>query len=306
MKRELFGFCDASEKAYAGMVYLRSTDTEGHHHVTLVVAKTKVAPIRRISLPRLELCGAVILTRLVKQSREVLGIRLEDVHLWTDSTIVLAWLSCNPRRLKTYVANRVTEITDAIPPSRWRHVRSEDNPADCASRGLLPSQLTVHDLWWDGPPWVSLNHEEWPQRDSSNGEPDVTEEVIACVSTPTESVVSLKNYSSYNRPVRVVVWIKRFVSNCSTRGGRVTSPHLTVEELGNAEVYILKHAQMDDFQNELNLSNSGNNLPKNSKLLPLHPYVDNNGSLRVKGRLEHSSLPDFTKHPIIYCQLHTL
>ena len=146
VKRELLGFCNASEKAYTGVIYLRSTDTEGHHHVTLVVAKTKVAPIRRISLPRLELCGAVILARLVEQSREVLGIPLEDVHLWTDSTIVLAWLSCNPRRLKTYVANRVTEITDAIPPSRWRHVRSEDNPADCASRGLLPSQLMVHDF----------------------------------------------------------------------------------------------------------------------------------------------------------------
>ena len=164
----------------------------------------------------------------------------------------------------------------------------------------------VHDLWW-GPPWVSLNHEEWPQRDSSNGEPDVTEEVIACVSTPRkspESVVSLKNYSSYNRPVRVVAWIKRFVSNCSNPGGRVTSPHLTVEELGNAEVYVLKHAQMDDFQNELNLINSGNNLPKNSKLLPLHPYLDNDGLLRVKGRLEHSSLPDFTKHPIILSATH--
>ena len=62
-------------------------------------------------------------------------------------------------------------------PLRWRHVRSEDNPADCASRGLLPSQLMVHDLWWDGPPWVSLDHGEWPQQDSSNGEP-ITEEHV--------------------------------------------------------------------------------------------------------------------------------
>ena len=303
VKRELLGFCDASEKAYAGVVYLRSTDTEGQHHVALVVAKTKVAPIRRILLPRLELYGAVILTRLVEQSREVLGIPLEDVHLWTDSTIVLAWLSCNPRRLKTYVANRVTEIADAIPPSRWRHVRSEDNPADCASRGLLPSQLMVHDLWWDGPPWVSLNHEEWPQRDSSNGEPDVTEEVIACVSTPRkspESVVSLKNYSSYNRPVRVVAWIKRFASNCSNPGGRVISPHLTVEELGNAEVYVLKHAQMDDFQNELNLITSRNNLPKNSKLLPLHPYLDNDAGERQIGAFITSRFHEASDHIVSY------
>ena len=114
-----------------------------------------------------------------------------------------------------------------------------------------------------------------------------TQEVIACVSTTRkspESVVSLKNYSSYNRPVRVVAWIKRFVSNCSTPGGRVTSPHLTVE----MQRPISQHTQMDDFQNELNLIKSGSNLPKNSNLLPLHQYVDNDGLLQVKGRLEHS------------------
>ena len=111
-------------------------------------------------------------------------------------------------------------------------------------------------------------------------------------------MVSLKNYSSYNRPVRVIAWMKRFVSNCLTPGGRVTSPHLTVEELGNAEVYVLKHAQMDDFQNELNLIESGSKQPKNSKL---HPY---GWTTMEKGRLEHSSLPDFTKHPIILSATH--
>ena len=119
---------------YAGAVYLRSTGAKGCNHVTLIISMTKVAPIRRISILRLELCGAVIAP--------------EDVYMRIDDTIVLAWLSGNPRKLKTYEANRVTEITDDIPPSRWRHVRSEDNPAYCASRGLLPSQLMEHHLWW--------------------------------------------------------------------------------------------------------------------------------------------------------------
>ena len=144
---QIHGFSDASEDAYAGVVYLRMVDSAGAVHTSLVVSKTKVSPIKRLSIPRLELCGAQVLARLLHYVKEIFQVRLSEVYAWTDSTIVLNWLTGNPRRFKTYVGNRVSEIVDRIPPNRWSHVASADNPADCASRGIFPSELLDHELW---------------------------------------------------------------------------------------------------------------------------------------------------------------
>ena len=144
---ELHGFCDASEDAYAGVVYLRSQDRRANVYISLVISKTKVAPIKRLTIPRLELCGANLLAQLLHHTRQALSIPTEYVFAWTDSAIVLNWLVGNPRRFKTFVGNRVSRIMQLIPPDRWNHVRSPENPADCASRGLLPSELVNHDLW---------------------------------------------------------------------------------------------------------------------------------------------------------------
>ena len=102
---QLHGFCDASEDAYAGVIYLRLTDLDGNVHVSLVIAKTKVAPIKRLTIPRLELCGANLLAQLLNHAKEVFHLSLRDIYAWTDSTIVLNWLSGNPRRFKTFVGN---------------------------------------------------------------------------------------------------------------------------------------------------------------------------------------------------------
>ena len=161
--KQLHGYSDASEAAYAGVVYLRLVDTTGCIHVSLVMAKTKVAPIKRLSIPRLELCGALLLAQLLHHCQTVFDLSLRDVFAWTDSTIVLNWLEGSPRRFKTFVGNRVSLITDLIPPSRWGHVEGSQNPADCASRGLLPSEVLSHDLWWSGPPWLHLGMHCWPK-----------------------------------------------------------------------------------------------------------------------------------------------
>ncbi len=134
---QIHGFCDASEIAYAGVVYIRMTDTQDNTHVSLVMAKTKVAPIKRQTIPRLELCGAHLLSKLLRHVKEIFNVPMHDTFAWTDSTIVLCWLN---GRFKTFVGNRVSFIMDQISPDRWSHVSSSDNPTDCASRGLfLPS-----------------------------------------------------------------------------------------------------------------------------------------------------------------------
>ena len=152
---ELRGFADASERAYAGVVYLRVVDTDGTIRNQLITAKTKVAPLKGISLPRLELCAATLLTRLATLTCKSLELENIAVHLWSDSTITLAWIQGHPSRWKTYVANRVSEIQLTLPNAHWHHVCSQDNPADCASRGLSPNQLPDFDLWWTGPSWLT-------------------------------------------------------------------------------------------------------------------------------------------------------
>ncbi len=112
-------FCDASEDAYAAVVYFRLTDSKGRVHISLVIAKTRVAPIKRLMIPRLELCGAQLLAHLLLHVKDLFNLSFSDIHAWTDSTIVLSWLIGNPRRFKTIVGNRVSDIMDCIPPDRW-------------------------------------------------------------------------------------------------------------------------------------------------------------------------------------------
>ena len=109
---ELHGFCDASESAYAAVSYIRAIDSTGHPLISLVA---KVVPIKRLTIPRLELRGALVLARMLHHLRSLLNIPLGKVHAWTDSTIVLCWMREKPRQLKTFVGNRIAEIVELIP-----------------------------------------------------------------------------------------------------------------------------------------------------------------------------------------------
>ena len=129
---QLHGFSDASELAYAGVVYLWMVHANGDVHTSLVMSKTKVAPIKRLTIPQLELCGAHLLAQLLHHCKEVFHLPPDEVFAWSDSTIVLNWL-VGSRRFKTYVGNRVSRIVELIAPEHWNHVEGTQNPADCAS-----------------------------------------------------------------------------------------------------------------------------------------------------------------------------
>ncbi|XP_029161712.1 uncharacterized protein LOC114933354 [Nylanderia fulva] len=138
---ELHGFSDASTKAYAAAVYIRVVTVDGMVSVNLLAAKSKVAPVKVMSVPRLELSAAQLLARLIHFIREALDFREVNVYCWTDSTITLAWLSRPSTTWKTFIANRVADIHTLLPDIPWRHVPTKENPADCASRGISPTTL---------------------------------------------------------------------------------------------------------------------------------------------------------------------
>ena len=161
LKSELHSFSDASEDTYAAVVYLRVVYRKKSPSLALVVAKTKVALLKNLSIPRLELCGAQLSAKLLNKVRTSLKVNLQDTYAWSDSTIVLYWLDGNPKRFKTFVGNRISAILELL-PTRWRYVPADSNPADCASRGLMPKELMAHSLWWEGPQWLQIEPPEYP------------------------------------------------------------------------------------------------------------------------------------------------
>ncbi|GFU85713.1 integrase catalytic domain-containing protein [Trichonephila clavipes] len=151
----LNGFCDASTKAYAAVVYLKSKQ-----EIHLVSAKTRVAPIRQLTIPRLELCGAQLLAELISVIQKALRIRPAECFLWTDSTIVLSWLMKPPIKENIFVKNRITKILNLTSTDEWHHIPGKINPADCATRRLSPQQLMNADYWWKGPDWINNDLKE--------------------------------------------------------------------------------------------------------------------------------------------------
>ncbi|CAG7832763.1 unnamed protein product [Allacma fusca] len=229
----LIGFSDASEVASAALVYVRSLDADGNYNVKLVAAKTNLAPLKQISLPRLELTGAVLLVRLMENVAAAFLTKPESMLAYSDSTIVLAWIKGHPKQWDTYVANRVSIIQEFLPHERWRHVPGIQNPADCASRGITSVDLISHPLWWEGPEW--LKQSDFPEFEI---EPITDESLLEArrkviVHHIITDLEILHRLSSLTKLQRITAYCKRFAQNC-----RLPKQERTYNFLSSNEIHL--------------------------------------------------------------------
>ncbi|XP_052744237.1 uncharacterized protein LOC128199305 [Bicyclus anynana] len=296
----LHGFCDASEKGYAAAVYLRTVNANGEVSVHLVLAKSKVAPIRtRLTIPKLELSGATLLARLLNHVRATMAslVELTEVVAWSDSEIVLCWLRASPHNLEVFVANRVSQIQNSETTLLWRHVPGEMNPADCASRGCEGSFLVDHPLWW-GPAWLTRSESSWPQNRFSDPEPlpCLRVGVVEDLSPPTYEFL-LERYSSFEKLIGVTGWIRRFHHNSRTPQTKIRTPVLSPIERKEALLFWVRLIQAEHFSAEIQKLKAGSGLK--GSLARLNPFVDPDGILRVGGRLRNANLPYGARHPLL-------
>ena len=295
--KQIHGFSDASEKGYSAVVYIRILYSDSTVSISLMAAKTKVAPIKRETILRLELSGALLLAKLLDSVKTTLNFSLSKIYAWSDSKIVLAWLDGSPHRLQAYVANHVSQIMELLPSSVWHHVPTATNPADCASRGMLPQDLLHHSLWWDGPPWLLLEPTAWPVSPKEVAS-ESHSEACAFVTT-TLSFNFLEKFSTLRKLRRVLACVYRFINNSHKKLSNNINSTLSVDELILSLHVLIALSQNEYFSAELFDLQKGKDVSVNSSLSMLRPYLDSEGVNRVGGRLRKSHLRHAQRHPVI-------
>ena len=314
---ELHGFSDASSIAYGACIYLVTKGTANTpNKSTLVIAKSRVGPIQPLTIPRMELQAAVMLAKLMDQTLHSLPVRMSRIICYSDSTIVLAWIKTPHENLKMYCANRILQIQKLTKQMEWQYVNTKENPADIVSRGCSAAQLKDHKLWFQGPARILLpspNHQMINYQDVFE-QSEFQRELKPIMSTSLLTTGYHDNFekliyskSNFRKLQRVVGYLLRFIHNAKLKiqrnkglEGLSPSPKnqppliLTAAERRQALLAITKYVQHQEFPSQIKKLKAGQSLA-NDKLKNLSLILDNEGILRVGGRLQHLNTDDVDK-----------
>ena len=295
-KIDLHVFSDASETAYGAVVYLRTTDIAGDVHLAFVLARSRVAPRKQQSIPRLELCAALVGAQLARMVKEELTLPLSEMFLWSDSMTVITWLQSQSCRYKVFVGTRVSEIQDLVGVESWRYVDTGRNPADIVTRGDSLASLSQTNPYSHGPDFLRQPEEEWPRQPpmTKSQEDSELKKSLFCglnQAKPSEGpemdgCLTLKDLQK-----KTFFWHHRELPATSD---------LSAADYDEAELLVLKRAQRDSFLEDLECLQEGKPVPSDSRLLTLAPELDAQGLIRVGGRLRRAlNLAEDVKHPIV-------
>lgn len=302
-KVQLHGFADASQRAYGAVIYVCITDATEKVQCYLVTSKSRVAPSRTLTIPRLELAAAELLSRLMQHTIGICEFHHPDVFLWSDSEIVLCWLRKAPHDLKTFVANRVAKVQTITSSASWAHVSSTDNPADLLSRGMSMEDFVQSSHWFHGPKWLTEPVEHWPvskfsqtdqieSRAAVECKPQTTEHLVGMSTIKLQEIQLLQRYSSWNKVMRITAYVFRFIDNCrATRQSRTEGSMITHAEIQRATEHWVKSVQAEHYKAEIQARQDGDVMPSKSKIIGLNPCLNEQGVLCVGGRLSKANLP---------------
>ncbi|XP_065195355.1 uncharacterized protein LOC135826682 [Sycon ciliatum] len=289
---QLHVFGDASESAFAAAAYLRVTFADGSAQVAFVLGKTRVAPLKPLSIPRLELQAAVMASRMTKTIKSEHDISIDSVTLWTDSVTALRWIQADARRFKPFVAHRVGEITEVTDVSQWRWVPTDENPADAATRPRNDSGLA--EKWLKGPDFLRHPESEWPVEKPGAATPREDDSVelknefkATAREAPTLALPEIERYSSWNKLVRTTAWVVRYIRNlrASATGKPPVAGELRPSEFRRAQELWWLRCQADAFPTELLDLRKTGSVATSSTLCTLSPRIDEAGLIRMAGRI---------------------
>ena len=317
---QLHYFSDASEVAYGAVAYLRLVNASGVVHCSFVIGKSRLSPLKPVTIPRLELSAAVLSTRLDRMILEEIEVAVDESVYWTDSTCVLRYIENEEKRFQTFVANRVAAIREQSLPSQWRYVETKLNPADDASRGMTVEAITESNRWIRGPDFLWQNEENWPKRPpvmdqdtEDHCAPEVKKATFVSLSHPAIVEIDklFDRFSSWFQLKKFVAWMLRYKSHLrhavakrkrgealQFNGERKVNP-LDVKEMEHSEKAIIKAVQGRSFHDELlSLTSSRREVKKSSSITKLDPILVD-GVIRVGGRLHNSPIKQEAKHPVV-------
>ena len=294
-------FADASRKAFGACAYIRWQIDNGNFESRFIAAKSRVAPLKELTIPRLELQSAVLASRLGKSILEESRLEFERVIYFTDSQIVLAWVRSHARNYKPFVSSRVGEIQSNSDPAEWRHINGDLNVADDVSRGVAVSELNGR--WEHGPAFLQLPENQWPEevpnadeeQSEINAEQRKIKAVLNLASTKAEEVMNIKKFSSWRRLIRVTAYVKRCIPKRRKQelGILPNERSLSAQELQASELFWIKEAQKC----------LAHRVAK-GEFKSLTPFRDGNDVMRVGGRVSNADLSYDTKHPALLPSSH--
>ena len=313
-RRELHAFSDASKDAIGFVVYLRSCNDLNEVHVAFVCASSKVAPRAALTIPRLELCAAMDASIAVKQLTTELNIDLQDVYLYTDSKIVMGYITNQTKTFSMYITRRVNMLLKCYSAQHWSYVTTEENPADMASRPHDHVSLSMT-CWLRGPRFLWL-HGKLP-RNRPEPDEELPETLIEAISlltnvgAPSGGLQTIcDKVSSWNRAVKVVQIATSFACRLldkyrKSRGSYIVQrPPVSFDAAVKILIEITQKGALPEIFRHL--SSSSGNLPSDHVFAPLSPFVDADGLIRVGGRLRHSELTAAAKFPILLPRNHAI